>query len=219
VGKIAHRPVFNLHPHRRGNHISKNIVAASLLLAKFSKEESYMAEVSVTRGERREPTLFGFGFEPLFQGSLFGVNPFALMRRFTEEMDRMFAETRGGTTGTMAEWRPAIEVKELPGELQVCAEIPGVKPEDVKVHVDNNILTVEGERKAEKEEKREGFYHSERSYGKFSRSIALPEGAYVDKAKAQFNNGVLEITVPMPEKKQARKEIPVSSVPAGKQAA
>jgi HSP20 family protein len=68
---------------------------------------------------------------------------------------------------------------------------------------------VEGERKLEKEEKQEGYYHSERSYGKFYRSIQLPEGAKTDQTEAQFNNGVLEVTVPVLEAKAVRKEIPV----------
>lgn len=70
-------------------------------------------------------------------------------------------------------------------------------------------MLVEGERKQEKEEKREGYYHSERSYDKFYRSILLPEGAKSDQTAAQFNNGVLEVTVPIPEVKPARKEIAV----------
>jgi len=91
----------------------------------------------------------------------------------------------------------------------MTAELPGLKKEDVKVHIDGDTLVVEGERKQEKEEKREGYYHSERSYGKFYRSIQLPEGAKLDQTSAQFNNGVLEVSVPIPESKPARKEIPV----------
>jgi HSP20 family protein len=78
---------------------------------------------------------------------------------------------------------------------------------------------VEGERKHEKEEKREGYYHSERSYGRFSRSIRLPEGAKVDQASAQFTNGVLEVGIPIPEAKQQRKEIPVQEPAKPKTAA
>jgi HSP20 family protein len=144
----------------------------------------------------------------VFRGSLFSLNPFALMRQFTEDMDRLYGQApRLGAE--MASWKPAIEVKEKEGKLLVTAEIPGVKKEDVKVHVDGDTLIVEGERKEEKEEKREGFYHSERAYGKFLRSIQLPEGAKTDQTSAQFNNGVLEITIPMPQSKPARKDIPV----------
>jgi HSP20 family protein len=170
-----------------------------------------MADVAVVKNPKQEkPELSRvLGFEtPLFRGSLFTVNPFALMRQFTEDMDKIFGQT-ARPTGDGAAWIPAIEVKEKEGKLLVTAELPGVKKEDVKVHIDGDALVVEGERKQEKEEKREGYYHSERSYGKFYRSIALPEGAKADLTAAQFNNGVLEVTVPIPEVKAKRQEIPV----------
>jgi HSP20 family protein len=169
-----------------------------------------MADVTVRREPKGESEEIGqwLGFEPLFRGSLFGVNPFALMRRFTDDMDQWFTRVPRAP-GEIAAWRPAIEVKEKEGKLVVTAELPGVKREDVKVNIAGGALTLEGERKEEKEEKREGYFHSERSYGKFFRSIALPEGARTDQAAAQFGNGVLEITVPVAEAKQARKEVPI----------
>ncbi len=167
-----------------------------------------MAEVSVTKQPKQERTELSRWFEtPLFRGSLFSMNPFAIMKQFAEDMDRMWGQVPRAT-GDGA-WSPAIEVKEKEGKLLVTAELPGLKKEDVKVHIDGDTLVVEGERKQEKEEKREGYYHSERSYGKFYRSILLPEGAKTDQTGAQFNNGVLEVTVPIPEAKAARKEIPV----------
>lgn len=170
-----------------------------------------MAEISVVKqpkAEKTELTRWG-GFDtPFFRGSLFSVNPFALMRQFAEDMDHMFAQTPR-SAGEIGAWAPAIEVKEKEGKLTVTAELPGVKTGDVKVHVDGNTLIVEGERKQEKEEKREGYFHSERSYGKFYRSIMLPEGAKTEQTAAQFNNGVLEVTVPVPEAKEKRKDIPV----------
>jgi HSP20 family protein len=167
-----------------------------------------MAEASVVK-QQRDPMARWFDTEmPLMRGSLFGVNPFALMRQFTEDMDRSF----GGTTAVAsngAPWCPAVEVKEKDGKLLVTAELPGLKKEDVKVTVTGDTLVLEGERKQEKEEKREGYYHSERSYGKFYRSIPLPEGAKIDQTAAQVNNGVLEISIPVAEKKQKSLEIPV----------
>jgi HSP20 family protein len=142
---------------------------------------------------------------PLFRGSLFGLNPFALMRQFAEDMDRAFVQIPNGN----AEWRPAIEVKQEKDKLIVTAELPGMKKEDVKVTVEDGALTLEGERKQEKEEKREGYVHTERSYGKFLRSIALPEGAKTDQASAQFKDGMLEITIPVPEAKQPGRQIPI----------
>jgi HSP20 family protein len=170
-----------------------------------------MAEVSVVKQPKQEkPDLSRWlGFDaPLFRGSLFSMNPFALMKQFAEDMDRMWGQMPR-VTGDGATWSPTIEVKEKDGKLLVTAELPGLKKEDVKVHIDGDALVVEGERKQEKEEKREGYYHSERSYGKFYRSILLPEGAKTDQTAAQFNNGVLEVSVPIPEMKAARKDIPV----------
>lgn len=169
-----------------------------------------MAEVAVVKHPKKEGQELSrfLGFEtPFSRGNFFAVNPFALMKQFTEEMDRMFGQAP--RTEAEGAWIPAIEVKEKEGKLLVTAELPGVKKEDVKVHIDGETLIVEGERKQEKEEKREGYYLSERSYGKFYRSIPLPEGAKADQTAAQFNNGVLEVAVPIPEAKVKRQEIPV----------
>jgi HSP20 family protein len=151
---------------------------------------------------------------PLFGGGLFSLNPFALMRQFTEDMDRMF------NAGSKLEaWRPAIEVKEEKGALSVTVDLPGLKPEDVKVRVVGDALTLEGERKQESEEKKEGYYHSERSYGQFYRTIPLPDGAEADKATAQFDNGVLKVSVPIVEAKQQGRDIPVTAAPTEAKAA
>ncbi len=179
-----------------------------------------MAEVAVVKHPKKEGQELtrAFGFEtPLFRANLFTVNPFALMRQFTEEMDRIFGAAPQ-PTGSGAAWAPTIEVKEKEGKLLLTAELPGVKTEDVKVHIDGDTLVVEGERKHEKEEKREGYYHSERSYGAFYRSIPLPEGAKADQTAAQFNNGVLEVTVPIPEVKAKRQDVPIQEAPKPKAA-
>ncbi len=177
-----------------------------------------MAEVSVmkqSKPEAKEMAPRMAWDAPLFRGSLFNLNPFALMRQFTEDMDQMFAPYTGAAPA-MEAWRPAVEIKEKEGKLMVTAELPGVKKEDIKVNVTDEFLTVEGERKQETEEKREGYYHSERSYGKFMRQVPLPEGAKIDLAAAQFNNGVLEVTVPVPEKKAAGKQIPIQDAAKAK---
>lgn len=177
-----------------------------------------MAEVSVLKQPKEERTELDRWFEmPLFRGSLFSMNPFTLMRQFTEDMDRFWSQTPR-VSGNGAAWSPAIEVREKDGKLLVTAELPGLKKEDVTVHIDGDTLVVEGERKQEHEEKREGYYRSERSYGKFYRSILLPEGAKIDQTAAQFNNGVLEVSVPIPEAKAARKEIPVEEAQKSKAA-
>jgi HSP20 family protein len=176
-----------------------------------------MAEVNVMKQAKPETTDLGRWFEaPLFRGNLFSMNPFALMKQFTEEMDRAF-HRMPAAEGEKA-WAPAIEVKEKEGKLVFTAELAGLRPEDVKVHIDGDTLVMEGERKHEKEEKREGYFHSERSYGKFFRSFLLPEGAKADLTAAHFNNGVLEVTVPLADVKAKRQEVPVQEA-AAKQAA
>jgi len=175
-----------------------------------------MTEVKVTKEPKTEYTGLApwFGLNaPLIRRGFFGVNPFALMKHFTEEADRMFGYK--AATAPPDAWCPAIEVKEEKGNLFVTAELPGVNYEDVKVRFTGDALVVEGERKYEKEEKREGYFHTERSYGRFYRTIPVPEGANAEKATAQFNNGVLSVVIPIPEILPKIREIPVTEgVPA-----
>ena len=148
------------------------------------------------------------------------TSPFELMARFTEEMDRMFEEFGLSTQGTSrgqggglqaASWVPAIDILERDGNLVVRAELPGVDDADVSVSVTDDGLVIEGERKEEHEENREGFYRTERSYGHFYRLIPLPDDVDPDQVRADFNNGVLEITVPIPQSQERRREIPVNA--------
>ena len=150
------------------------------------------------------------------------ASPFALMARFTEEMNRMFEEfglanqgqaasgaTRSGSQAAI--WAPPIEVFEREGNLTVRAELPGVDNSDVRVELTDEGLVIQGERKEEHEENREGFYRSERVYGRFYRLIPLPEDIDPEQIRANFDNGVLEITVPVAQTQQRRREIPVSA--------
>lgn len=143
----------------------------------------------------------------------FTMNPFSMMRRLSEEMDRAFGSSFGLARGTEPEhiWAPAIEVRERDNKLVVCADLPGMNKDDVKVEVNEEGLVIEGERKREEEESRGGMHRTERSYGRFYRLIPLPEGAQADQANAQFKDGVLEVTVPIPESKNKPREIPIKS--------
>ena len=150
------------------------------------------------------------GWEPfsLSPADFFSANPFALMRRLQDEMDRTVGrffgrEPEGGS------WHPAIDVAERNGQLQVHADLPGLKPEDVKVEISDNSLVIQGERRYEHEDQKQGFYRSERRYGQFYREIPLPEGANIEQAKAQFRDGVLQVQVPVPEQASKRRTIPV----------
>jgi HSP20 family protein len=158
-------------------------------------------------------------------------SPFALMRRMMEDMDRMFEDFgvggqlgrdfglgRGslsplyGSSGLGIEpdggaatlWSPVVEVFERGDKLVVRAEIPGVTKEDIDVDIADDVLTIEGERRQESEDRGEGYYRNERSYGRFFRSIPLPEGVDADKAEAQFRDGVLEVSLPAPKREQRR---------------
>jgi HSP20 family protein len=101
-------------------------------------------------------------------------------------------------------WAPEIDVFQRGSDLVVRADLPGLKKDDIKVDVTEDSLTIQGERKSEIEEEREGVYRSERSYGSFSRVIPLPEGTITDQAKASFENGVLEVTMPAPPEQVRR---------------
>ena len=144
---------------------------------------------------------FGLSLSPF---EVFLTNPFSLMRRMTEEMDRAFSEFSGSNNGDTSLWTPAIEVSQRDSQYVVHAELPGLKPEDVKVEVADDAVVIEGERKYEHEEDRGGVHRTERRYGRFYRAIPLPEGTMTDQAKATFRDGVLEITMPAPSEQVTR---------------
>lgn len=143
-------------------------------------------------------------------------SPFSLMRHLTEDLDRLFsgfgAENArlspfgGGLTAIspVSGWSPRIDMFERDNKVILRADLPGLKKEDVNITVDDGILAIEGERKHEVEDAREGVYRSERSYGKFFRSIPLPEGIDADQVDARFTDGVLEISMPTPPRETGR---------------
>ena len=108
-----------------------------------------------------------------------------------------------------AVWTPEVEVFERDGQFIVRADLPGLKKEDVKVEIVEGALTVSGERKEEKEEKGEGFYRSERTYGSFFRRIPLPEGLKTEEAAANFKDGVLEVTMPAPKREPTSRTLEI----------
>ena len=122
------------------------------------------------------------------------------------EMDRLFDDffRRGGLM------RPSVDVVETDDTVVVKAELPGMEPKDVDISVSGDKLTIKGERKAEKEEKGKTFYRMERCYGSFCRTVELPVSVEADKAKADYKNGVLEITLPKTEQVKAKK-IPIKT--------
>lgn len=145
------------------------------------------------------------------------ASPFSLMRRMFDDMDRMFEDFGFGGLmprigvgrGSEFVWNPQVDVLERDGKLVVRADLPGVKKEDVTVEIRDGVLYIEGERRQESEERREGFYRSERMYGAFERAIPLPDGINAEQAQARFENGVLEILLPIPQEEAARRRVEI----------
>jgi HSP20 family protein len=162
------------------------------------------------RSERESPT---GGLARRQTGGLgFWRDPFSMFSDFDREVHRLFDNLGfGGSLLSMPSfgrdlergtWSPQIETYERDGKLVVRADLPGMNKQDVKIELNDNILTIEGERKDERRDEKSGW--SERSYGHFFRSIALPEGINAENANATFKDGVLEITVDAPRQTQSR---------------
>lgn len=162
----------------------------------------------------------------VLQGMPEPFNPFGMMRRFTKDMERLFedfqrfgspnffrtdflpfqTELKNGT------WMPQVEVLQKNGQFTVRADLPGLTKDDLKVEVTDNLMTISGERKEENEDKREGFYRSERSYGAFYRQILLPEGAETESAAATLRNGLLEISMPVPKLESTTRKLEIKEL-------
>lgn len=130
------------------------------------------------------------------------LSPFKGFRDVRSEMEQMFDEMLGGVSRRpvrqrtqFAEWAPAIDARSRDGDLVISAELPGVKLEDVDITLQNSVLTISGEHKADQEEERGGYHVRERRYGTFRRSMTLPEGVDESKIHARFEDGVLEVVV------------------------
>jgi HSP20 family protein len=133
-------------------------------------------------------------------GTLTRWDPFAELSELRTRFDRMFDQF----DGREHVWTPTIDVVRDNGNLVIHADLPGIKPEEVKIEVEDDILTVSGEHEERKDQKDEHYVRRERRYGSFSRSMALPAGVDADKIKAKTHDGVVEVTIPLP--KEAKKE-------------
>lgn len=120
-----------------------------------------------------------------------------------DEIDRMFRNIYDEGEDDRS-WAPSVDITENKDSLTLTAEIPGVDKKDVKISLQNNVLTIEGEKKQEKEENGDGQFRSERFYGKFSRTFTLSTDIDAEKIKADFKNGVLTVTLPKTEKVKPR---------------
>jgi HSP20 family protein len=150
--------------------------------------------------ERSDPELGSSGEEG---GREMALSPFRGFYDMQSEMNRMFDEVFGNLARTggrqrveaPSPWAPALDVLQEDGDIVVRAELPGVKQEDVDITLQNGVLTIRGERQAEKQREGSGYYVRERRYGSFQRSMTLPEGTDESKIHARFQDGVLEVRV------------------------
>ncbi len=131
-------------------------------------------------------------------------DPFRDLVGLQERMNRMFDESyragRGDDWALGGAWAPAVDIYEHDGNIVVKAELPGVDPKDVDVRVENNTLTLRGERKVDNEVKQESYHRVERAYGTFTRSFTLPSVLDQEQIKAEFKDGVLKVTLPKHER-------------------
>lgn len=140
------------------------------------------------------------------------AGPFRAMQRLADEMDRMFDDfgfghrwRRSSASEDAGVWAPDVEVFQKNNQLTIRADLPGLRREDITVDLADNEICIQGERRHERDEEHEGYYRSERGYGAFSRVIPLPEGTITEQAKAEFKDGVLEITMPAPPASKGRR--------------
>jgi HSP20 family protein len=136
--------------------------------------------------------------------------PVAELNTIQNEMNRLFntfvdpSAPTGRGTGTTRRWLPPMDLVETPDHYVLRADLPGLSDGDVAVQLEDNVLTISGERKAENEDQQEGYYRLERAFGAFSRSLTLPDGVDPDGVQAHFDRGVLEIRIPKPEQKKPK---------------
>ena len=126
------------------------------------------------------------------------------------EMNRLFntvfdAPAGNGSGTTLRRWMPAMDLVETDDHFVLRADLPGLSEEDVNIEVEDRVLTISGERKAEHELTKEGYHRLERAFGSFSRALTLPEGVDADAVAATFDRGVLEVRIPKPEQRKPRK--------------
>ena len=128
--------------------------------------------------------------------------PFREVSRLRREMDRLWDDYFGAgrrALRPLAEFAPAVDVKETAEAVVVKAEVPGMDAKDINISVTGDVLTIKGEKKSEREEKEENYHLVERSYGSFSRSLVMPAAVNLDKIEAKYDKGVLTVTCPKKE--------------------
>jgi len=146
-------------------------------------------------------------------------DPFRDLRTLQEEVNRLFSTNLTRAFGDdeaigRGAWAPSVDIYENKDQIVLEAELPGMKQEDFDLSIENNVITLRGERKFEKTDETDNYHRVERSYGAFTRSFTLPQTVSAEGATAEYNNGVLRVTLPKREETKARR-IQVSGSEAG----
>ena len=136
-------------------------------------------------------------------------DPFRELEDVSDRLNRIFGQSPARTGSghdmlTVADWAPSVDISETDAAYLIKGEIPGVKKEDVKVTIQDGMLTIQGERKQEKEEKGKKFHRVECCYGSFVRSFRVPDDANENKIKADFKDGMINVTLPKSEKAKSK---------------
>ncbi len=129
-------------------------------------------------------------------------DPFKELQALQDRIDQLFEESLRGRELAAATWTPAVDIYETDDAIVLEAELPGMNEKDIEIKVEDNVLTIRGERKFEEERKEENYYRMERFYGAFQRSFTLPPNIKTDKIKAEYKKGILKVI--MPKKEQAK---------------
>jgi len=140
--------------------------------------------------------------------NLVTYDPLRELRSLQDEVNRVFSSSfsRGSDNEMMrGAWSPTVDIYENKDQIVLEAELPGMKPEDVNISVENNVLTIHGERKFEKKDEKDNFHRVERSYGSFTRSFTLPPTVSSEAADAVFENGILRLTLAKREEAKPRR--------------
>src|SRR5215212_2830749 len=135
--------------------------------------------------------------------------PLRELSTLQNEMNRLFGSVFDtppqGNGGTLRRWMPAMDLVETGDHFVLRADLPGMSEEDVTIEVEERVLTISGERKAEHSENKDGYHRVERAFGSFSRSLTLPEGVDAEAVAASFDRGVLEVRIPKPEQTKPKR--------------
>ena len=152
--------------------------------------------------------------------NLVTYDPFRELRSLQDDVNRLFRSsfTRGGDDNEMMRgaWAPSVDIFENKDNIVLEAELPGMKQEDFDLSIENNVITLRGERKFEKTDETDNYHRVERSYGSFTRSFTLPQTVSAEGATAEYNNGVLRVMLPKKEETKSRR-IQVTGAAGGTQ--